>query len=93
MRSAATVREDATGRLPKRNSRRLRRRVRVVVGGNIAGTGDMLCESHPRLRQCQPKRLIVLVIGGAGHSHAYFSMPPMVSASMFLNDPHREIPD
>ena len=91
-RRAATVCEDATGS-SNRYSRRLWRCVRVIVGGNLPGAGDMLCEPHPRLRQCQPKRLVILVIRGAGHGHAYFGMLPMVSTSMILNDPHHSIPD
>jgi len=93
MRRATMEREDATSSPPNRYSRRLRRRLRVIVGGNVPGTGDVFCEPHPRLRQCQPKRLVILVIRGAGHGHAYFGMPPMVSTSMILNDPHHSIPD
>ena len=72
---------------------RLRRRFRLIIGRNVLGAGDVFCEPHPRLRQCQPKRLIVLVIRSARHGHAFFRKPPMVSTSMIVNDPHHEIPD
>jgi hypothetical protein len=58
-----------------------------------SGARDVVGEPHPRLRQGQPKRFVVLVIRSAGHGHTFFRVPPMVAASMFLNDPHFEIPD
>jgi hypothetical protein len=87
------AREDATRSPSMKYSRRLRRGVRIVVSGDVPGTGDVLGEPHPRLRQCQPKRLVVLVIGGAGHGYAFFRKPPMVTTPMILNDPHHAIPD
>jgi hypothetical protein len=93
MRRTVMMREGATISLSKRYSGRLRRRVRLIVSGHTTGTGDVLGEPHPRLRQGQPKRLIVLVIRGAGHGHAFFRKPPMVPTSMILNDSHHAIPD
>jgi hypothetical protein len=49
---------------------------------------NVLGQPHPRLRQCQPKRFVLLVASSLGHGDTFFR-----ALSMILSGPHRTIPD
>lgn len=91
--SSATVRADAAGIVSEEPSRRLWRRFRLLIGCKAAGAGDVFGKPHPRLRQSQPKYLVVLVIRSLSHCHTFFRKLPMISILMVLSDPHYAIPD
>jgi hypothetical protein len=59
-----------------------------VLGGTRVGAADMLGEPHPGLRQRQPQRLVIIVVGTPCHRDAL-----LCTFSMILHGPHRTIPE